>query len=443
MKIFLFAMMILLPIMASAESVEIDGIYYNLIKKGNIAEVTHCPYGTYGSNSVNIPSSVVYDGIEYNVTSIGKSAFGSCTEIPSISIPNSVTSIGEFAFQNCRSLYSIIIPNSVKSIGDYAFSDCRVLTSVTMPDSLTSIGSHLFYRCLGLTSVNIPNSVITIGSYAFYYCNVLTTITIPNSVTTIGNSAFANCSALTSIIIPNSVTSIGDNAFSGCRGLTSVTIPNSVTSIGGYAFSGCAASVTSVIVESGNTKYDSRNNCNAIIETETNTLLFGCKNTIIPISVTTIGGSAFSNCGGLASLTIPNNVTSIGWSAFIDCSDLKSVTIGNGVKNIEGLAFANCMELADVYCLTENVPDTEADVFQNSYIEYANLYVPAPSIDAYKTVEPWKNFKDIIEYCDPSRIHGITIGQDEKGSVYDINGRRLNEPAKGINIVGGKKVIIK
>ena len=181
-----------------------------------------------------------------------------------------------------------------------------------------SIGSSAFSNCSGLTSITIPNSVTSIGSYAFSGCSGLTSITIPNSVTSIGSSAFSGCSGLTSITIPNSVTSIGSYAFSGCSGLTSITIPNSVTSIGNYAFRSCSGLI-SIKVEDGNPKYDSRNNCNAIIQKSNNSLIVGCKNTVIPNSVTNIGEYAFSECYGLTSITIPNSVTSIGSFAFSWC----------------------------------------------------------------------------------------------------------------------------
>ncbi|MCI6728479.1 MAG: leucine-rich repeat domain-containing protein, partial [Bacteroidales bacterium] len=260
--------------------------------------------------------------------------------------------------------------------------------------------------------------VTSIGSSAFSGCSGLPSVTIPNSVTSIGSSAFSGCSGLTSVTIPNSVTSIGRWAFSGCSGLTSVTIPNSVTSIGSSAFAGCSG-LTSIVVEDGNPVYDSRNNCNAIIETATNTLHSGCKTTITPNSVTSIGDDAFrgcsgltsvtipnsvesigddafGGCSGLTSVTIPNSVTSIGDYAFEVCSGLTSVTIGNSVTSIGERAFYNCPELLDVYCYAEKVPSTKSIVFYNSPIEYATLHVPDASIDSYKATAPWSSFGKIV-----------------------------------------------
>ena len=159
-------------------------------------------------------------------------------------------------------------------------------------------------------------------------------------MTSIGDYAFSSCSGLTSITIGNSVTSIGYEAFFCCSGLTSITIPNSVTSIGEEAFSYCDG-LQSLIVDKGNQKYDSRNDCNAIIETQSNILIAGCKNTTIPNSVTSIESWAFDRCKSLTSITIPNSVTSIGWGAFASCSGLTSLTIGNSVTSIGwGLSLA-------------------------------------------------------------------------------------------------------
>ena len=218
---------------------------------------------------------------------------------------------------------------------------------------------------------SITYSVTSIGVSAFSFCDGLTEVTIPNSVTSIGESAFYYCPGLTSVTIPNSVTFIGSGAFYYCTGLTSVTIPNSVTSIGERAFYYC--DLISIVVASGNSKYDSRDNCNAIIETATNTLIAGCKNTIIPNSVTSIGNYAFYYCEDLTEVTIPNSVTSIGESAFEGCSKIRSI-----------------------YCQPTTPPSAYSD-FSDDVLMYATLYVPIGSKSAYEAVDPWRNFWNIEE----------------------------------------------
>ena len=235
-------------IVASAYDVEVDGIYYNLVPNGNVAEVTKGDNQYKGD--ITIPSSIKVNDTEYSVTSVGNSAFEDCISLTLITIPNSVTSIAGYAFNGCISLTSITIPNSVTSIGMCAFRHCRSLTSITIPNSVTSIGGDAFYGCSSLTSIIIPNSVTSIDYYAFRNCSGLQSITIPNSVTIIRDYAFSGCSSLTSITIPNTVTSIGEGAFYKCLSLTSVTIPNSVTSVGREAFYGCSGLISVTIPNS-------------------------------------------------------------------------------------------------------------------------------------------------------------------------------------------------
>ena len=244
-----------------------------------------------------------------------------------------------------------------------------------------------------IKKVVITDGVANIGSDAFFNCEVLTSVKIPNSVTSIGDDAFSGCSSLTSVTIPNSVTSIGIETFCACDALTSITIPNSVTSAGSLAFCDCS-SLTSLIVEKGNTKYDSRDNCNAIIETNSNTLVVGCQNTVIPNSVTSIGESAFSACSGLTSITIPNSVTSIGKSAFMECEALTSVIIPNSVTSIGNFAFLSCKALSSITFKGSTPPTFGNDVFD--YVNKSIIaYVPANSLGVYKNVLEGLGFSDI------------------------------------------------
>ena len=320
-------------------------LYYNIVngEAQVTSQIDSYPfYSYYPSGVLTIPSSVTYNGSTYTVTSIG-----------------------DYSFYNCNSLTSVTIPNGVASIGGWAFSGCNGLTSVTIPNGVTIINTGAFEYCSSLTSLSIPNGVTSISYGAFSHCSSLTSVTIPNSVISIGYCAFQYCSALSSITIPSSVTTIGDGAFSNCTGLTAIIIPNSITSIGENAFGNCS-SLTSIVVDNGNTAYDSRQNCNAIIETATNTLIAGCANTTIPTSVTSIGNFAFNYCSGLSSITIPNSVTSIGFAAFGHCSGLLSVTIPNSVTTIGEHAFLSCSGLVSV-TIQDGVTSIGASAFEHCY----------------------------------------------------------------------------
>ena len=254
------------------------------------------------------------------------------------------------------------------------------INCVVIRNGVTSIGDSAFFDCTGLTSITIPDSVTSIGDSAFHGCSGLTSITIPDSVTWIGDHAFDGCAGLTSVTIPDSVTIIGRHAFDGCTGLTSVTIPDSVTSIGEGAFDGCTG-LASITVSGGNKNYDSRNNCNGIIETASNTLISGCKNTDIPDSVTSIGDSAFDSCTGLTSITIPDSVTSIGDGAFGSCTGLTSITIPDSVTVIGVSAFWDCTGLTSV-CFMGDAPVVNWKTFQ-TYDEESDTFINIPGLTLY------------------------------------------------------------
>ena len=207
--------------------------------------------------------------------------------------------------------------------------------------AVTRIGNSAFSWCFDLVSVIIPNSVNSIGKFAFYYYTGITSIVIPNSVTSIEDEAFELC-ALTSIHIPYSVTNIGRNPFGHCNSLTTIT------------------------VDSNNPRYDSRGGCNAIIETDSNTLISGCKTTTIPNSVTTIGSFAFSGIQGLTSITIPISVTRIGQMAFYWCH-ITSLIIPNSVTDIEEHAFQR------IRVSSINIPYSVTNIGRNPFYECYSL----------------------------------------------------------------------
>ena len=311
----LTTLMSMVSTMVFAHDIEVtnsDGktIYYNYNSDSSSVSVTFqgastTIYPNEYSGEIVIPETVTYGGKTYSVTSI------------------------ESAFDGCSGLTSVTIPTRVTSIGNSAFSGCSGLTSVTIPNSVTSIGKNAFYGCSGLTSVtwNAKNYPAFSSSSLNPFYNIRTQIT--------------------EFIIGDEVTSIPAYMCYGMSNLKSVTLPTSVTSIGSYAFSICSG-LTSIKVANGNNIYDSRNDCNAVIETASNTIIIGCKTTIIPTSVTSIGTSAFYGCSGLTSVTIGNSVTSIGDYAFSGCSGLTSVTIPNSVTSIGGYAFWNCSSLTSV-----------------------------------------------------------------------------------------------
>ena len=220
----------------------------------------------------------------------------------------------------------ILIQENIEKINNFAFLYSEKVEDIIILEGVASIGAKAFECCSRLTNIDLPDSVTSIGERVFSDCSSLTSVNIPDGVTSIGDSAFLGCSSITSINIPDSVTSIGDRAFSGCSSITGINIPDSVTSIGEYAFSGCS-SLTSITVSENNSNYDSRNDCNAIIETGTNKLILGCSKTNIPDSVTSIGDGAFSGCSSLTGINIPGSVTSIGWRAFSDCSSLTTINL--------------------------------------------------------------------------------------------------------------------
>ncbi len=367
-------------------------------------------------NKDEIKKVIIEDGITY----IGEYAFSNCNSLISASIPDSVTCIGDYAFYPCQNLSRILYYGTVEQRANiqyrtyidnykkcnnidyfYCMQQCGenvywffdeetdtltftgtgnmydyeyrhmpfydpyaesgyynwVIKNIVIENGVTGVCDSAFSGFSYLESIVIPDSITKISLGLFDGCHSLKSFVIPDSITSIGEAAFVDCSNLSSIKIPDSVINIDAGAFYKCSNLTSITIPYSVTSIGYTAFGGCGK-LESIVVDKNNVKYDSRNNCNAIIQTETNTLIRGCQNTIIPDSVTSIGDSAFDDCNGLTSITIPDSITSIGQRAFGWCNSLSDVYFGGTREQWDEISISIGNEPllnATIHCIDDHV----------------------------------------------------------------------------------------
>ena len=424
-KLSLLLLALLLPANAYANQrydFESDCVYYRII--GNEAVVT-CMYDNsyynedyyvneYSSDYsgfVVIPETVNYNGITYPVTAIDSYAFFRCTNLTSVTIPNSVTSIGVGAFMGCTGLTSIPIANSVTTISNSAFYGCSGLTSVTIPNFVTSIGGNAFSACSGLTSVEIPSSVTSIGGEAFWCCGNLASITIPNSVTIIGAGALDYTAWYDSQ--PNGVVYAGSVAYSYKGNMpkgTIVSLKYGTVGIAEYAFA-CSD-------PEGDYTYGPPHPLGH----------YDLGGINMPNTLKVIGRGSFEYCWGLTSVTIPNSVTSIGQDAFYDC-ELTSITIGNSVTSIGQYAFA-CYYTEDT-CLNDVfsfIQDPTAvsmgcNVFPNNGTDTERtLHVPFGTVSAYRTNTNWcYSFRSIVE-MDPVLATSIEL---DKVNAEMVEGETL------------------
>ncbi len=374
---------------------------------------------------------------------VGDGMFAGCEWLEEILFPTNSIALGARLFTGCQRLKSIHIPQNVSSIGSYFVDGSYNISSISVADGNKTYSSpnnsHVVMKgttlILGCKNSIIPASTTVIGQRAFESCYNLGKVTLPEGVTTIEVGAFA-WSGLSEIVMPSTLTTIGNDAFAGCTLLTDFTLPKSVIHYGeGLGALKDCNNLASISVESGNPNYDARENCKAIIETSSNTLISGCKNTIIPKTVTVLGDQPFRGAN-LTDFEVPYWITTIGERAFFS-SSLSSVKIPASVTSIGSNAFAYCYNLTAVTVWSK----TPLEISENTFTDRANidLIVPKGSVEAYKAAPYWKEFKSIVDTASPGDANGDDLvdvsdivaivnnilgqpGEVFNGAAADING---------------------
>ena len=441
-KIFTLILVTLLPMLASALEVEIDGLWYEVGSKTKEAKVIQNKNNTKYSGNIIIPETVVYEGATYCVTNIGDYAFDGCSGLTSVTIPNGVTSIGDCAFCNCSSLPSVTIPNSVTSIGIYAFYGCSGLTSVTIPNSVTNIDEGAFKGCRGLPSVTIPNSVTGIGYDAFSDCSSLKSLTIGNSVSSIDGSAF-NSTSIKKVIwltktppsgyrnVCGSINYVSNNYFSGLSNVKVYPFLNSMFEINGVKYVPVSPSertcdaidcaydetVKSVNISSFthqgitfNIKnvmpylaYENKYIETLSIDAESNIsnyAFYNCSNiksVTFNEKITGIGDYTFYGCGLLEAIEIPDSVKLIGANAFQNCTRMLTVVIGKNCTQIGNQAFYSCFAIQKITSKAQTPPICGTQALEDINKWTSQLYVPKGTLAAYQTADQWKDFFFVTE----------------------------------------------
>ena len=358
-KIIMLLAVVMTAVLGYAEDFTVNGIKYTGDENTKTATVTGTEDG-FNQTDVVIPE--VVNG--YTVMKIGDDAFNWNLNLKTVELPNTVKTIASWAFAEALNLESVKMPNMLDSIGHQAFQECEKLKEISIPSSVRFIGLSAFVGCKSIDTIVIPEGIETIKEDCYAGCEALKTVTLPSTLKTIERMAFEGCRSLTSIELPETVETLGYGCFER-SGLTSVHIPASVKKIESiqdthWPFRACFQ-LTKITIAEDNPVYDSRNGCNAIIETATNKLIEGCAGTVIPENVVTIGASAFELCP-FKTIEIPNSVTNIEKFAFLGCTKLENINLPDNITVIAEGTFISCDSLRSVK-LPKNLKSIENDAF--------------------------------------------------------------------------------
>ncbi|MBO7558178.1 MAG: leucine-rich repeat domain-containing protein [Bacteroidaceae bacterium] len=378
---------------------EIDGINYYILTKGAYVEVRS--KNPKYSGDVVIPGTIEYEGETFTVTAIGDNAFNYCTNLTSVSLPNTIKTIGKHAFEECKKLKTINIPQSIELMDINAFFKCEGL-EVLKADNIES-----WCRM----KINQDANPLVYAKHLYFGDDEVKELIIPKTVTAVCDRAFHGYKGLTSVFFENTITSIGDYAFFDCTELKQVRMSNSITAIGTCAFYQCTALSSLILSE----------------------------------NLTDIKSRSFYKCESLSSVIIPNSVESIGDYAFSGCKSIKTIYIGNGAEKIGTWTFANCGNLTDIYCFAEISPKYNKSLYKaitdspflGSHIEFTSLHVPEKSINNYEENPIWQGFGSVVALTEEETginlVH--TNVKAKEISHYTLDGIKIESPNKGIRIV--------
>ena len=366
----------------------------------------------YELEEIKLPESIEY---------IWDGAFNNCESLKELIIPSKVTEINDELCRNCYSLEKVTLPSGITQIGSDAFQCCKKLKEIKLSENIETIKSGCFCGT-GIEKLVIPEHVIELENSAFAFCDCLKEIyihkavntidkfafigcpniekieveegnenyycpndsnviidsnnilvlgcnntIIPENVKVIGMSSFAYCSKIKKLSIPKNIEVIERYAFENCYNLKELYIPKELNVISSFAFSGCSR-LSKIVVDKENPRYDSRDNCNGIIESNSNTLVLGCKNTEFVDSINRIGEGAFSSNQSIGEVEIPSNIKVIDSSAFSECMNLSNIIFSEGLTEIGENAFWKCVRLKHI-----KFPNTLKIIREDIFRECENL----------------------------------------------------------------------